>query len=192
MEEKQGGETYMKVLVSAASKHGATSEISEEIGRGLRETLNERGGDEVSVDVRPAEQVSSVDDYDAVVLGSAVYAGHWLQSARELAERHAETLSERPTWIFSVGPIGDPPKPEEDPVDVASVLEATRARDHRIFAGKLDKSRLGFAEKAIVLALRAPEGDFRDWDAVGDWTREIARELAPESEGDAPRGEARA
>lgn len=182
----------MKVLVSAASKHGATSEISEEIGRGLREALNERGGDEVSVDVRPAEQVSSVDEYDAVVLGSAVYAGHWLQSARELAERHAEALSERPTWIFSVGPIGDPPKPEEDPVDVASVLEATRARDHRIFAGKLDKSRLGFAEKAIVLALRAPEGDFRDWDAVGDWTREIARELAPESEGDAPRGEARA
>jgi menaquinone-dependent protoporphyrinogen oxidase len=32
---------------------------------------------------------------------------------------------------------------------------------------------LGFAEKAIVLALRAPEGDFREWDAVRDWAKDI-------------------
>jgi len=30
-----------------------------------------------------------------------------------------------------------------------------------VFAGKPDKGKLGFAEKAIVLALRAPKGDFR-------------------------------
>lgn len=171
----------MQVLVSAASKHGAASEVSEEIGKALQEALEENGvagGDEPVVDVRPPEQVSSLDDYDAVVLGSAVYAGHWLQSARDLAERHAEALSRRPIWLFSVGPIGDPPKPEEDPVDVASILEATGARGHRIFAGKLDRSKLGFAEKAIVIALRAPEGDFRDWEAVRGWAREVALDLS--------------
>ncbi len=129
------------------------------------------------MDVRPAEEVSPVDDYNAVVLGSAVYAGHWLESARELAKRHAAAFAERPTWLFSVGPLGDPPKPEEDPVDVAPILEATRARDHRIFAGKLDKSTLGFAEKAIVLALRAPEGDFRHWEEIRRWAKEIAAAL---------------
>lgn len=165
----------MKVLVSAASKHGATSEISEEIGKILREALEGH-----NVDVRPPERVSSVEDYDAVVIGSAVYAGHWLKSARELAERHAPALSERSTWLFSSGPIGEPPKPEEDPVDVAPLLEATRARNHRVFAGKLDKGSLGFAEKAIVLALRAPEGDFRDWDDIRHWADGIARELAHE------------
>jgi len=72
-----------RVLVSTASKHGATAEIAEEIGRTLRETLQERGGsgDDV-VEVHPVEEVSSVDNYDAVVLGSAVYAGHWLEGAR--------------------------------------------------------------------------------------------------------------
>ncbi len=130
----------MKVLVSAASKHGATAEISEEIAKELREALQERGGEGGdSVEVRPPERVNSVEDYDAVVLGSAVYAGHWLESARELAEHHAGALSERPTWLFSVGPIGDPPKPEEDPVDVAGILEATKARGHRVFAGKLTR-----------------------------------------------------
>jgi menaquinone-dependent protoporphyrinogen oxidase len=174
----------MKVLVSTASKYGSTSEIAEEIANTLREALSERGrlsGDRgVVVDVRPAEEVASVEDFDAVVLGSAVYAGHWLESARELAERHAEALSERPTWLFSSGPIGEPPKPEEDPVDVARILEATKARAHRVFAGKLDKSSLRFAEKAIMVAVRAPEGDFRDWGEIRTWAESIADTLARE------------
>jgi menaquinone-dependent protoporphyrinogen oxidase len=171
----------MKVLVSAASKHGATSEIAEEIAKALREALQEYGvgsDEEPVVDVLSPEQVSSVEDYDAVVLGSAVYAGHWLEPARELARDHAEALSERPIWLFSSGPVGDPPKPpEEDSVDVAGILEATGARDHRVFSGKLDRSTLGFAEKAIMLAVRAAEGDFRDWEAIREWAREIATEL---------------
>lgn len=177
----------MKVLVSAASKHGATSEVAEEIAKELREALQERGdegGEDAAVEVRPPEEVNSVEDYDAVVLGSAVYAGHWLESARELAERHASALSERPTWLFSVGPIGNPPKPEEDPVDVAAILGATKAWGHRVFAGKLDRGKLGFAEKAMVLALRAPEGDFREWEAIRNWARDIGAALqAPAAPG---------
>ena len=38
-------------------------------------------------------------------------------------------------------------------MDVSVILEATGARDHRVFPGRLDKGTLGFAEKAIVLAL---------------------------------------
>jgi menaquinone-dependent protoporphyrinogen oxidase len=113
-------EYCMKVLVSAASRHGATSEIAEEIGK----ALHERGDDEVVVDMRSAERVSSVEDYDAVVLGSAVYAGHWLEPARELAERHAGALAARPVWLFSSGPVGEPPKAaEEESVDVSRILE---------------------------------------------------------------------
>ncbi|MCA3748081.1 MAG: hypothetical protein IN808_02955 [Rubrobacter sp.] len=107
-----------------------------------------------------------------------MYAGHWLESARELAERYADALAARPTWLFSSGPIGNPPKPEEDPVDITSILDTTGAREHRVFSGKLDKGALGFGEKAIVLALRVPEGDFRDWEAIREWAQEIAAELA--------------
>jgi menaquinone-dependent protoporphyrinogen oxidase len=66
-------------------------------------------------------------------------------------------------------------------VDVSGILEATGARDHRVFSGKLDKGSLGFAEKAIVLALRVAEGDFRDWEAIREWAREIVAELHPEA-----------
>ena len=59
-------------------------------------------------------------------------------------------------------------------VDTAELVEATRARDHALFAGKLDKDRLGFAERAIMVALRASEGDYRDWDEIHRWASDIA------------------
>lgn len=80
-------------------------------------------------------------------------------------------------WLFSSGPVGDPPKPDEDPVDVAGIAETTRSRAHRVFAGKLGRAKLGFGEKAIATALRAPYGDFRDWHAIRDWATEIAESL---------------
>jgi menaquinone-dependent protoporphyrinogen oxidase len=83
-------------------------------------------------------------------------------------------------WLFSSGPIGDPPKPEEDPVDVAGILAATRAREHRVFAGKLVRKQLSFGDKAIAVALRVPEGDFRDWAAIKGWAAEIAAALQPQ------------
>jgi menaquinone-dependent protoporphyrinogen oxidase len=77
-------------------------------------------------------------------------------------------------WLFSSGPVGDPPKPEEDPVDVADLLAATGAREHRIFAGKLVRKQLSFPEREIVSALRVPEGDFRDWTEIRQWAAGIA------------------
>jgi menaquinone-dependent protoporphyrinogen oxidase len=159
--------------VAAASKYGATGEIAGAIG----EVLTEHGLDATVV---PCEQVDTVDGYDAVVLGSAVYAGHWRKPARALVERSGDALAARPVWLFSSGPIGDPPKPEEDPVDVAEVLAATRAREHRVFAGKLVRKQLSFGDKAIAVALRVPEGDFRDWAAIKGWAAEIAAALQPE------------
>jgi menaquinone-dependent protoporphyrinogen oxidase len=157
----------MRVLVTAASKYGATAEIAAAIA----EELDKHG---LEATVLPPEEVNGVDGYDAVVVGSAVYAGHWLKPARELVERHADALAGRPVWLFSSGPVGDPPKPQEDPVDVADLLAATGAREHRVFAGKLVRKQLSFPERAIVSALRVPEGDFRDWTEIHQWAAGIA------------------
>ena len=157
----------MRILVAAATKHGATGEIAQAIA----DTLRDQGLDAT---VLEPEWVDSVDGYDAVVLGSAVYGGHWLKPARDLVGRCGPILVARPVWLFSSGPIGDPPKPEEDPVDVAELLAATGAREHRVFAGKLVRKQLSFPERAIVSALRVPEGDFRDWTEIRRWAAGIA------------------
>jgi menaquinone-dependent protoporphyrinogen oxidase len=78
-----------------------------------------------------AEQVTTLAGFDTVVLGSAVYMGHWLAPARDLAERLAREAAGRPVWLFSSGPLGDPPKPAQDAVDVAPLLASTGA--HGLF-----------------------------------------------------------
>lgn len=162
-----------KVLVSAGSKHGATAEIARRIGK----TIAEAG---CETTVLPPEDVPEVTGFDAIVLGSAVYAGRWTADANELAHRVAQIPVKPPVWLFSSGPVGDSPAPEEDPVDVSSIRADTGATEHHVFAGKIDKAKLSFAEKAIMVAVRAPEGDFRDWDAIDSWARHIAESLTME------------
>ena len=160
----------MKVLVTAASRHGSTAGIAEAIASSL-------AAEGFEVTVAQPDDVNDVRNVDAVVLGSAVYAGHWLEPASDLVDRLGARLCLRPVWLFSSGPVGDPPKPDEEAVDVAGILEFTRARGHRVFAGNIDRAALSFPERAIVRALGVPVGDYRDWDEIARWSKEIAEEL---------------
>ena len=118
-----------KVLVASASKHGSTEEIAEAVG----EILRAHG---LQVDVKRMEDVDTVFPYDAYVLGSAVYVGSWLRRATTFLDEHAELISTRPTWLFSSGPIGDPPHvAAEELFDAVDLVDRTHARDHRQFGG---------------------------------------------------------
>jgi menaquinone-dependent protoporphyrinogen oxidase len=165
----------MTVLVTAASKHGATQEIAARIGA----DLVERG---VAVEVKELREVDDVGRYDAVVVGSGIYLGTWLKEARRFVDTHAADLAKRPTWLFASGPIvGDPP-PADDPdalrPGLAEKLVAkTGAREHKLFGGKVDMRTLGLLEKAAVRGAHATEGDYRDWHEIDDWAAGIARQL---------------
>jgi menaquinone-dependent protoporphyrinogen oxidase len=160
----------MNVLVTVASKRGATMEIAERIG----EVLSAAG---LGATVEPVEAVGDVDRYDAVVLGSVVRIGHWIEPARRFVRDQGAALATRPVWLFSSGPIGDPPKPAGDPMEIGELMATLHARDHRVFAGKLEKEGLGIAERAIVAAVKAEEGDFRPWAEIDAWAAGIAAEL---------------
>lgn len=163
----------MRILITAASKHGSTAAIADAIAREL-------GAAGIETDVIAPDKVRSVAGYDAVVIGSGVYVGKWLDSARKLIEREATSLAARPVWLFSSGPLGDPPLPAVDP-DVSAFIEATRARSHRVIPGKIDRSQLSFGERALTRFVRAAEGDFRPWPEIEAWAREIATALTAEA-----------
>jgi menaquinone-dependent protoporphyrinogen oxidase len=160
----------MKVLVCAASKYGATSEIAQAVADVL-------AGKGLEVLVAPPGQAGAIEEFDAVVLGSAVYMGQWMKPARELAEHSAAALAARPVWLFSSGPVGEPAKPADNPVDVTKILQATKAREHRIFTGKLARKHLSFPDRAMASAIRAAEGDFRNWAEIRAWAAGIADTL---------------
>jgi menaquinone-dependent protoporphyrinogen oxidase len=172
----------MTVLVAVASRHGATREIAEEIGETLRQALASLGED-ARVDVLFAENVYDISCYDAFVLGSAVYNGRWLDAARRLVEWHHAELARWPVWLFSSGPAGLRPDraPDWGPggggLDVSEVARLAGAHQHRLFAGKLDRVRLSFAERAVAGALGFRDGDYRDWEGIRDWALAIASTL---------------
>jgi menaquinone-dependent protoporphyrinogen oxidase len=131
------GRLALKALVTVASRHGATSDIGEAIASRLRQH-----GHEAST--APPDEVAEVGPYDAVILGSAVYMGRWLPAAVDFADRHLVALRDRSVWLFSSGPLGDPPVPAGDAPDVPSLVERVGAREHRTFAGELQEGALGF------------------------------------------------
>jgi menaquinone-dependent protoporphyrinogen oxidase len=160
----------MRVLISVASRHGSTTELAEAI----RHVLEGAGA---QVTVVAAGEAASIGDHDAIIVGSGVYAGRWLTSARRFVEENAAELQRMPVWLFSSGPLGDPPIPSDDPVDAARLATLIGARGHRVFAGSLARERLGLAERAVVRVVGAPYGDFRDWPEVTRWAEEIAAGL---------------
>jgi menaquinone-dependent protoporphyrinogen oxidase len=161
----------MRILVTVASRHGATREIGEVVAEVLREAGHE-------VDELDPDEVRAVETYEAVVLGSSVYVGRLAAALRELVDREAGQLAARPVWLFWSGPVGDPLVPPAQPDDVATVATRTGAHPPRCFAGRLDRQSLGLAERALVAMIDAEQGDFRDLDLVRSWTGTIVDQLA--------------
>jgi menaquinone-dependent protoporphyrinogen oxidase len=166
----------MKVLIAVVSKHGSTREIAQAISEELQAA-------NIAVDILNLAkgEIADVENYDAVLLGSAIYAGNWLPEAKKFAQKHQDELSSLPVWLFSSGPLGaDNPQPQDDPEKLSLSLGQVKAREHHVFAGKLDSAELGLAERVMVKMVHAPGGDFRDWDDISDWGREIAKQLHAE------------
>ncbi|HEY5488728.1 MAG TPA: flavodoxin domain-containing protein [Candidatus Limnocylindrales bacterium] len=159
----------MKTLVAVASKHGSTMEIGERIAAILRES-------KVDVEVQSIVQMKSIAGYDAAIIGSGVYMGRWLGDARDFVDEHVSELSRMPVWMFSSGPITDKVDPG-DAADGIRLLEAAHGREHRLFAGRLQKESLGLMERTIVRMVHPVYGDYRPWAEIDEWAKSIAGEL---------------
>jgi menaquinone-dependent protoporphyrinogen oxidase len=166
----------MSVLVVTASRLGSTTRIGERIAARL-------ATNGIHAVARDAEVVGDLAPYRAVILGSGVYAGHWLPDAKQFAERHRARLVQRHVWLFSSGPVGDTATRHEaeELAEVGRLRATLRARGHRTFAGALDRTSLAGADLGRVERFVAehfvPEGDYRDWAAIDAWADEIARSL---------------
>jgi len=165
----------IKVLVAYASKYGATEEIAQKIGQVLKDAG-------FASDVLPADRVTDVGSYKAVVLGSAVYIGSWRKAAARFLKANEKALAERPLWLFSSGPTG-----KGDPVELVKgwrfpqalqpVADRVKPVEIVLFQGAVDSKKLGFIGRWMIKNVKAPIGDFRDWNAITVWAGTIAAKL---------------
>ena len=165
----------MRVLVTYATKYGATAEIAEKIGQVLRQAG-------LQADVLPADRVGDLSPYKAVVLGSAVYIGQWQKKAATFLRANERALAERPVWLFSSGPTGkgDPVQLVQGwrfPTSLQPIADRIQARDIALFHGALDSKKMNLIEKWMIKNVKAPTGDFRDWPAITSWAAAVANVL---------------
>jgi menaquinone-dependent protoporphyrinogen oxidase len=166
----------MNALVAYASKHGSTAEIAEVIA----ETLRAAG---VDADCVVADAVDSVDGYDAVVLGSAVYVRRWRPDARRFLRRHRRALAQQPFWVFRSGPVGTPEADAPawmEPRRTMRRVERLGAWGHVVFGGRAPTDG-GPAARGMATNTPAEYRDRRDWDAIRAWANAIAADLASAS-----------
>lgn len=161
----------MKILVGAASKHGATREVAERIAARLRRHGHLAELHALGVD-------DDVSEHDAFVIGSAVYMDAWRKEARAFVDTHLDVLRTRPVWLFSSGPLGGDADGSVPPDNTEHLATEVEAIDHHVFGGRLDRSDLGPGERLLAAVVHAPEGDFRPWTEIDEWADGIAESLS--------------
>ena len=199
-----------RVLVVYAGRYGSTAEVAEVVAEELR-----RCG--ATVDPSPATEDITIDAYDAIVVGSAIYWEHWLPEAARFVERNREALGRKRVACFLLcmeltrvaeGPgrgvpvtidpqLGRPPRVQGKlgywerthllSAILGPVLDAApevRPVSVGVFRGRVDYRRLRFVHFVLMKATwllfrRAPEGDFRNWEAIRSWASGLCPLLLP-------------
>lgn len=159
----------MTILVTYGSKRGGTEGLAQMVASGLRE-------EGFTVELHPARQVKQLNQYEAVVVGGALYAFRWHRDAKRIVRRHVGELRKSPTYFFSSGPLDDSAtKKDIAPVKgVQALMDRVGARGHATFGGRLSPDAKGFPASAMA---KKSAGDWRDAGHVREWVRAIASDL---------------
>lgn len=122
----------MRVLMAYGTKRGGTEGLARAVGQGLEDAGH-------VVDVLPAQRIESLDRWEAVVVGGALYAWFWQRDARRFVKRHVEELQQLPVFFFSSGPLDFSARDSElpPPGSVARLAKLVGAQRNKTFGGRL-------------------------------------------------------
>ena len=167
-----------RVLVLYASTHGHTGKIADRIAKAIGPEAELR-----SIDAAPAPL-----DYDAVIVGASVHAGHHQKAVRKWLHEHAAALDRMPSAFFSVC-LTAADDTDEARADAQRYIDETleetgwTPRLVRSFAGALQYREYDFFTRLLIKLMMKHGGhptdtshdhDFTDWDAVERFGAECA------------------
>jgi menaquinone-dependent protoporphyrinogen oxidase len=160
-----------RVLITYASKYGSTGGVADAIGKELCSK-------EVAADVVLIKNAGNISSYQGVVIGSAIYMGKWMSEAVDFLKKNKDILRQVPVAYFVVCMTLSQPT-EKNRAEALSYMDPILKAVPEIkpvaigtFAGALDYNNLSWLNKKILKSKGTPEGDFRDWNAIGAWARE--------------------
>jgi menaquinone-dependent protoporphyrinogen oxidase len=172
-----------KILVAYASEFGTTGEVAEVIG----EILCQEGN---TVESKWINNVKNLNNYDAVIIGSAIQYNRWMPEATEFVTANQNILSKLPVaYFFTCLALSlQAGKGEKQAMAYSdklySLVPQVKPLSVGRFAGVLDYSKMFFFSrlifKVILSILGVQEGDYRDWEAIRLWAKSMHFKLADE------------
>jgi menaquinone-dependent protoporphyrinogen oxidase len=170
-----------KILIAYASKFGSTGEVAEAIG----EVLCQEGN---TVETKWVKNVKNLNNYDAVIIGSAIRYDKWMSEAKEFVKANQKILQQLPVAYFFTCLVLHKLNPKGD-LEAKKYSDKLQALVPQVkpvsiggFAGVLDYSNMGFFPrlilKAILLKKGVKEGDYRDWDAIQAWAKDTQLKIS--------------
>ncbi len=81
-----------KILIAYATNAGSTADVAEMVKTALARK-------DMVVELRLLEEVSTLDEYDAVIIGAPMILG-WHRDAKKFVKRHQSELSRKPVAYF--------------------------------------------------------------------------------------------
>ncbi len=174
-----------RILVAYDTVHGSTGEIAEFVGKELRKEGN-------TVDVRRVSEVTDVNNYQAVVVGSPMKREKWTEDALDFLNRHKQALSQLPVAMFytCLALLG---RTLEDGLKgvmtnyVSPLLEQfpdLKPVSVGIFTGVLDYTKYTEEGAEGIRRFMRERGcplegrnDYRDWQAISTWSKEVSTRL---------------
>jgi menaquinone-dependent protoporphyrinogen oxidase len=159
-----------RILIAYATKAGSTAESAARMAF----TLSNKG---YLVDIMPIGKVTSLDAYQAVVLGSAIRMGSVLPAVRTFIEKNQAALNKIPMSFFILC-LTMATDDEANRIEASAYLEPVRAivkpASEGLFAGALVPEKLKLLDRLIaVTIIKSPVGDFRNWDQINAWAENI-------------------
>jgi menaquinone-dependent protoporphyrinogen oxidase len=165
----KGDDMENKILVAYGSKSGSTAEIAEF----MASELVKKG---LTVDLKPAKDVKSVDEYKTVIVGGPIWAGSWPGPVTDFVKKNKDNLKDKKVAYFLTC-LSMTEEKEENRKAEEKYLEKERAMVAPVsegrFAGKMDSGKLNFFLKLMMKMMKAKDADHRDWEKIKEWVSEV-------------------
>jgi menaquinone-dependent protoporphyrinogen oxidase len=162
-----------RILVGYATRAGSTMEVAQAIS----DRLCQQG---YRAEVSPIESVTSLADFQGIILGSAIRYGSWLPEMLSFIKTHQAELKRIPVAVFTLHMQAL----NQDSVSAANRAKYTQKvhsylvpRAEAFFAGKIDPTSLSFFERIAVKMVKSPTGDKRDWNSIQTWADNLRKSL---------------
>ncbi|HAY84803.1 MAG TPA: flavodoxin [Chloroflexi bacterium] len=162
----------LKVLITYATRFGATMQVADAIAKTAREAGQE-------VELKAMKDVHSLEGYQGVFLGSAVNYATWLPEAVEFVKTMQEDLRQIAVVLFTVHitNVGDDEKSRRNrQAFTEEVRELIDPVDEAFFAGKFDRQAAGEIMPKW-LAWLVPTIDLRKWQKIRVWTTQALEKI---------------